>query len=121
MLNINDEQFQRIGLESFVSRIRTILAHRFPADAALIASRDFEVSVVALIDRAEGYGLSDGQSAAIFAVTAWLLGADFDTRYPELQALLQRCDLSSKQKAVALEVFTTHLLQTLERAAGGAA
>ena len=113
MLSFNRHQVATIGRGSFVQRMRQVLTQRFPADASLIASALFEQQVLELVQRAQRYGLCDEQSAAIFVVTAWLLGTDFDTRWPDLHAMLVRPDLLALQKSAALEAFATNLLQHL--------
>jgi hypothetical protein len=117
VFTFNAGQMQRIGEQSFLTRMREILAEQFPDQQAYLASPEFEPTVLALVDRAATYGLADEQSAATFVLTAWLLGAEFDTDFPGLQQLLAQDDLTALQKCAALERFAQTLLDDLRQQA----
>ena len=55
---------------------------------------------------ARRHGLEDERSAATFALTAWLLGKDFDRSMAALTRILESDRLSPRPKAQALEDFT---------------
>jgi hypothetical protein len=117
VFTFNSGQMQRIGEQSFLTRMREILAEQFPDQQAFLASPEFEPTVLALVERAASYGLGDEQSAATFVLTAWLLGAEFDTDFPGLQELLAQEDLTAHQKCAALESFAQTLLEDLRQQA----
>jgi hypothetical protein len=117
VFTFNASQLQRIGEQSFLMRMREILAEQFPDQRASLASPEFEPTVLTLVERAATYGLGDEQSAATFVLTAWLLGTGFDTDFPGLQELLTQEDLTAHQKCAALEAFAQTLLDDLRQQA----
>jgi hypothetical protein len=119
MLNLTDRQIDGIGRGSFVARMRSALAERFPAEIDAMPGDEFAQVVEGLVRRAAGYGLADERSAAVFVATAWLLGQEFDVQHPELAALLADKTLLPMQKSAALEAFATALLEALAQASEG--
>jgi len=119
MLNLSHRQLNRIGTGTFSARVQAAVAQQFPDQAAALPEEAFAKEVEDLVQRAGAYGLTDERSAAVFVVTAWLLGEDFDAQYPELKALLQVKALLPMQKSAAMEAFATTLLDALESASKG--
>lgn len=114
MFTFSEAQMQRIGEQHFLDRLRSLLAEQFPDQQADLQAPEFEPQVRRLVERAATYGLGDEQSAAGFVLTAWLLGAEFDTDFPDLQTLLRDDTLTARQKSAALESFAQALLEDLQ-------
>ena len=114
MFTFSEAQMQRIGEQHFLDRLRSLLAEQFPDQQGDLQAPEFEPQVRRLVARAATYGLGDEQSAAGFVLTAWLLGAEFDTDFPDLQTLLRDDTLTARQKSAALESFAQALLEDLQ-------
>jgi hypothetical protein len=65
-------------------------------------------------DKALGYGLSAEQHVAVYVTTAWLLGTDFDVKFPAARDTLTSRVLGSGEKADRLAKMTEHLFVALE-------
>lgn len=67
-----------------------------------------------IISQSRGYGLESEQAIASYAVTAGLLGLDFDSRFPGAGQILHSGE-SEGRKAELLEGFAVRLFEALER------
>jgi hypothetical protein len=63
--------------------------------------------------RANAYGLTSELEVARYVITAWLLGADFNERFPAMKEVLETQALSPAQKGDALERIASTLLGEL--------
>ena len=71
-----------------------------------------------LMARARRHGLSAELDIGRFIVTAWLLGPDFNTRFPAMREILAEPRLSPTQKMDAVEALTTTVLNSLHQGRG---
>lgn len=94
-------------------RLTRFLREQF-SDAAEADPAELRCEVASQIRKGRVYGCEDEQDAAAYVITAWLLGTDFDARFPAARDLL-RSSLSGKMKARFLEEWTKEIFQELER------
>jgi hypothetical protein len=66
-----------------------------------------------MVDKALQYEMNTEQGAAYFVVTAFLLGEDFDQKFPAAGPVLNSKSLSSGEKASWLADWTTLMFRTL--------
>lgn len=114
MLSISQNQLDRLGAQSFVERMAAVIVEADPCATDEVGSDSFAATVLAQVDTARRYGLHSARHAAIYVLSAWMLGLDFDQQLPAVQAALVNPSYSPDQKAMFLEVFTTRLLAGLE-------
>jgi hypothetical protein len=94
-------------------RLSRFLREQF-LDAAEEDPAELRREVAGQIHKGRTYGCEDEQDVAAYVITAWLLGTDFDTRFPAAHDVLTS-SLSGKMKARFLEQWTKEMLQELER------
>ncbi len=115
-LTIHPHQVQRLGEGHFVNKLRGILlegANDPAATRAELVSPQGEAALRAQIAAARRHGMASELDIARYVITAWLLGPDFDTRFPAMAEVLASDRLTRSQKAEALERITETLLATL--------
>jgi hypothetical protein len=93
-------------------RLTRFLREQFP-EAAEVDAAELRPAVAAQICKGRAYGCEDEQDAAAYVITAWLLGTDFDARFPAARDVLAS-SLSGKMKARFLEEWTKEMFQELE-------
>jgi len=93
-------------------RLAKFLQEQF-SDAAQEPLVKLRPEVSVQIEKAHGYGLVSEQDIADYAVTAWLLGADFDTEFPAAKEVLTS-QIPGEMKARFLEEWTKEMFETLE-------
>ena len=104
MLRFSQEQLAAFGDDAFAEQLTDFLRERFP-DAAAQEQ----------IDRGHSYGLHSQRQLAVYVTTAWLLGADFDTKFPAAEEMLSS-HRSGSAKQQWLSEFTQELFKSLKEA-----
>jgi hypothetical protein len=61
------------------------------------------------------YGLNNEEDLAVYAITSYVLGENFDEEVPEAAMVLQNKNYSSRQKAELLESFAKQVVTALEQ------
>ncbi|MDD2728816.1 hypothetical protein [Malikia sp.] len=114
VLGFSPVQYEALGRSSYLDRLVALIRSRFPRPAEAMDDEALAQALWEETELARSYGLEDEQSAATFALTAWLLGRGFDHRIPALAQILNSDELSPGRKAQALRDFTLLLFSTLE-------
>ena len=107
------EQLDEIGWRSFEGRLAKLLAGVDKDAAVTIHAPAGRAFIEQVCDQALEWGLRTELEIARYVVTAWLLGADFATRFPAMREILES-SLPANARAVALERVTLVLLRRLE-------
>lgn len=116
-LRISEAQMESMARERFLDRVTAILADSYPESRGGLAGGDTREVMRAMYAKAHGYGFSVELDLARYIITAWILGTDFDTRYPAVAELLALQTLSPAQKSEAMEQMTTTLMEMLNQGA----
>jgi len=106
-------QIDRLADLHFRERIIQLLSGIEPDAAQELRSPSGLCQLDALLARARAHGLSAELDLGRFIVTAWLMGTDFDTRFPAMREILAEPRLSPTQKMDAIEALTTTVLNGL--------
>lgn len=85
MLAFTEQQMDRMATESFLERMISAIAESEPTADAELHSPDGKRILHEQFEKAHLYGLSTELELGQYIVTAWLLGTDFDTRFPAFQ------------------------------------
>ena len=117
ILQISEAQMEAMARERFLDRVTAILADSYPGSRAGLASGDTREVMRAMYAKARGHGFTVELDLARYIITAWILGIDFDTRYPAMAELLALQTLSPAQKSEAVEQMTTTLMEMLNEGA----
>jgi hypothetical protein len=113
VLAISNSQFTKMGEASFIERMKEVLLETVPAAVRAIPPAELDAEILRQVHRADTYGLRSEASAAIYVVTAWMLGLDFNTRFEDVHATLGSRWLTQAQKSEWLQSFTVELLKAL--------
>lgn len=117
-MRISQAQLDQLADARFLDRLVGILAESDPGAGEALRTPEGKRILRQQYDKALTYGLVTELDAARYVITAWLLGTDFDTRFPAMREILGEPRLSPSQKAEAIERVSTALLQTLRQGSG---
>ena len=112
-----EQQLQGMAESRYLNQLRDILMAGAADPAATCAELHGPQGTAMLqaqVAKARRHGLSSELDLARYVITAWLLGPDFDTRFPAMAEVLASKRLGPSQKAEALERISTTLLDTLK-------
>jgi hypothetical protein len=117
MTTISQAQWNRMGQDSFDSRLVAILRKHHPEQAARMPFADLIGAIHRQSAQARCYGLNDERSVATYVYTAWLMGEEFDRRIPSIAQILRERTMTSATKTEALANFSKLVFHSLESAA----
>jgi hypothetical protein len=110
---IQDAQLERLAQRRFQSRLVAAIAEHDSNAEAELQTLEGRKELDRQCKRARSYGLRTELELARYVVTAWLLGANFDTRFPAMQQVLSTNMLQSPEKADAIEKIAIAVLHEL--------
>lgn len=111
---LRPDQLNQIAIQATLSRISDIICTSYPDARPQLTSEAGRKILLQQAKEAESYGLASELDIARYSITAWLLGLDFDTRFPAMREVLSDSSLPPNQKADAIESFAVTLLETLQ-------
>lgn len=115
-LYFSEQQLQETAENRYLGQLRDLLVAGSTHPAATrteLDSPEGTATLQAQVANARRYGMRSELDLARYVITAWLLGLDFDTRFPAMAEVLAIERLGPSQKAEALERISTTLLETL--------
>lgn len=112
-LTARPEQFKQLGLSIYVERMRGYLHEVFP-ETKDIHRKVLGQMIEELTERAAGYKLVLETHVAPFIAAAWILGMDFDERFPAAGEVLLDYEMDCELKAQWLWDFIVAAAGTLE-------
>jgi hypothetical protein len=113
MLSISQEAMDRMGEAAYLERIIQGIASSDPAADAELHTPEGRRELCEQFEKAHTYGLTTELELGRYIVTAWLLGTDFDTKFPAMQQILTHPEMSPSQRAEAIEQTAIVFLETL--------
>lgn len=114
-LTFNPEQIADVSERRFERRLVNAIAR---ADPTALEGLDTPQGMVMLRQqcaKARAVGMSAEIDIARYVVTAWLMGPDFDTRFPAMTEVLSAARLTGSQKADGIERICTAVLFELDQ------
>lgn len=114
-ISIHDGQLAQIAERRFQSRLLECIGEIDPQAGRELATAEGGKELRRQCERARAYGLRAELDIARYVVTAWLLGVDFDTRFPAMQQVLATDRLQPAQKADAIEKIAMAVFKELAR------
>jgi hypothetical protein len=115
---IRTDQSAYLGKLTFIRRIRELICEQFQ-EARSIPRHEFNPEIFRQLKRAEKYGLQSEHGAATYVMTAWLLGPQFDEKFPAAQERLKDPETPEAQKVLWLQTFSVNLLDALQKTGNG--
>ncbi len=116
MLILSEQQLAALNAESeklYLDRLLALLGECFP-DAAEVPAAELRQAVGEEIEKARGYGLLHEDEIAVYVVTAWQLGRDFDRFFPAATLVLESEDYSGPEKRDWLQEWTLVMFKELQ-------
>jgi len=116
MYVINDDQLAALGTpekDALAGKMMLVLRGKF-AQANELADAEFKESIALQIERALYYGITIERNIALYIVTAFLMGENFDTEFKAVQHFLPDPNLDETTKANALEQWCGMVFEALE-------
>jgi transcriptional regulator of aromatic amino acid metabolism len=99
---------------SFEQQVLEFLYEAFP-DSKSVPSQQMKASIHMVLQKGVQYGLNNEEDLAVYAITSYVLGENFDEEVPEAAMVLQNKNYSSRQKAELLESFAKQVVTALEQ------
>ena len=113
-LAFSAEQMEALAMGAFLSRVVTLLVDADPSARDVLSDPDGHRILYRQYQRALSYGLTSELDLGRYIITAWLLGTDFDTRFPAMSQILNSPELTSGEKAQAIEDISITLFDVLD-------
>lgn len=116
MLTIFNKQLVEIGgykKSELIDQITALLKSKFE-EAISIDEIELKQALMRQFEAANSYGLYLDSNITIYAITAFLLGEDFDKEFETAVLYLKDPSLNENTKANALETWVNLIFQTLE-------
>lgn len=114
-LTFSPEQLEQASEQRFERRLIGVLTKVDPTAAAVLGTVEGAATLHLQCDRARAAGMQSELDVSRYVVTAWLLGLDFDTRFPAIAEVLSTTRLSPLQKGEAIERICTAVLIELRQ------
>ena len=112
-LTISSDQVDEMGWRSFENRLAQMIHETDPESRDFIQTSEGGAFLEEACAAAAEHGMEGELATARYVLTAWLLGSDFDTRFPAMAEILVSA-MPPSLKAEALEKVTIALLDELE-------
>lgn len=104
MLVFSPQQLQSFAERSFIQRMTSVLSE-FADAATMPATEELEHAIAEQVRRAAQHGFTEERDCARWVLCAWCFGPDFDRKIASIATLLQRDDVGTAYKALAMEVI----------------
>ena len=75
---------------------------------------EMEENVRLLLTKAESYGLETEEQIGTYVMVAWIMGPDFDTKYPAAVDVLPATHFSAEEKSEWLVEWSDRIISALK-------
>ncbi|RLC19832.1 MAG: hypothetical protein DRI57_06240 [Deltaproteobacteria bacterium] len=116
MIVIRKEQmdvFSQESLDRFEEEVIDFLQDQFP-DAKEESREELNPAVHEQVKKAKSYGLETERQVVTYVTTAWLMGREFDSDFPDAQEILGSPEYSSDDKSEKLVQWTEKMFGGIE-------
>lgn len=113
----NQHQMGRLTDRCFEQRLIQLLCRSDPAAGRAFQAPDGLAELRRQCAKARRCGMQAELDIARYVITAWLLGPDFDERFPAMAEILGSDRISASQKAEAIERVSVAVLTELAEGA----
>jgi hypothetical protein len=113
-LIVSADQHEEMGVGRFLNSFTGLLCQTLPEAKGSLNTPDGQRILREQYAKATGYGFRSEREIARYLLTAWLLGSDFDKRYPAMAGILLNRAVPPAQRAADIGRLTVQLFETLE-------
>ena len=113
MLKVSADQAQYAGHARFIARLMAVLREAFPENPP-DDTPEFYAILEGVIARAHHHATFQDRDVARYVCLAYMLGADFDTRYPAANSILTDETRPADERLTLLEFWAGRLVEALE-------
>ena len=110
---LDQHQMGRLTDRRFEQRLIQLLSQSDPAAGLVFRAPEGLAELRLQCAKAWRYGMQAELDVARYVVTAWLLGPDFDERFPAMAEILGSDRITAAQKAEAIERISVAVLTEL--------
>jgi hypothetical protein len=115
MLTLAPHQLSAIGEARFQQRLGDLLLESVPDSRRVVDTPEGCQALREQCAKARRYGMGAELDVASYVIAAWLLGLDFDTRFPAMAEVLANDQMTPSQKAFAITQITSVVLAELQK------
>lgn len=112
MLTISANQMQNLGHTRFIGRLMEVLRLAFPDDPPE-DTPEFKAILEGVIERAHHHAIFQDRDVARYVCLAYMLGADFDTRFPAARSILEDETRPADERLTLLEFWADQMVKAL--------
>jgi hypothetical protein len=113
MLKISASQMQIMGHARFLGRLMEVLRLAFPEDPSE-NTPEFRQTLEGVIERAHHHAIFQNHDVARYVCLAYMLGADFDTRFPAANFVLEDQTRPAEERLELLEFWADEMVKALQ-------
>ncbi|MDD5297912.1 MAG: hypothetical protein PHU46_13470 [Rhodocyclaceae bacterium] len=113
MLTISADQMQNLGHTRFIARLMEVLRLAFPEDPPE-DTREVRQTLEEVIARAHHHAIFQDRDVARYVCLAYMLGADFDTRFPAARSILEDQTRPADERLTLLEFWADQMVKALK-------
>ena len=115
MLKLTPHQLDAIAESRFRQRLSDLLLESMPDSRGVIDTPEGQQSLTEQCANARSYGMRTELDIANYVITAWLMGRDFDTRFPAMKEILASLELTPTQKSSLITQVSSVVLCELQK------
>lgn len=112
-MQLSAEQMKVMGHTRFISRLMEVLRLAFPEDPPE-DTPEFKAILESVIERAHHHAIFQDRDVARYACLAYMLGADFDSRYPAARPILEDETRPADERLTLLEFWADQMVKALQ-------
>lgn len=113
MLKISASQMQIMGHAWFIGRLMEVLRLAFPEDPPQ-DTPEFRQKLEDVIGRAHHHAISQNHDVARYVSLAYMLGTDFDSRFPAARSILEDQTCPANERLTLLEFWADQMVKALQ-------
>lgn len=112
MFQLSIERLQQIGHSRFIEKLITTLKLAFP-ETPPDDTQEFRQNLEKIIERANLYHIFQDRDVARYVCLTYLLGTNFDTRFPAARSILNDETRPADERLTLLEFWADKLMEAL--------
>ena len=112
MLRFTDAQMNKLGDAVYLSKMRRFLNDKFP-ESTEVPVVELDAGIRLLTHKAFAYHIVVERDLGAFVVCGWVMGLDFDQKFPTINHVLKDFSVPSSEKANFLWRFMDKTFATL--------
>jgi hypothetical protein len=112
MLQLTDAQQTKLGDGVYLGKMRRFLNDKFP-ETKEVSNAELDMGIRFLTGKAFIYHITVERDLGAYVVCGWVMGLDFDEKFPTIKDVLEDFSISSSDKAEFLWRFMDKTFEIL--------